>query len=428
MDASSGYAAAPTDTTTLPIFDVQRVSLQFDVSADFVAAQVANNVLILALSSGRLLRFDLDNPADIDDIDLPKRPAEIGVIRKLFLDPSASHLIISTTLGENYYLHTQSRQPRALSRLKGVQIQCVAWNPSRPTASTREILIGASDGNVYETYIEPSTEFYRREEKYVKSVYAAQDGPVVGLHADVLALRPDTRRVLVATQSRLAHFSGRTGRQAHEASGPIYAKLFEGETPTVHEIARAEGAAAAPASLSVSPDAPDVAPSALDEGPERAYAWLCGQGVFNGVLLTQSPDPATLGRQVFHESHMFAKVDFPPLRTSGGRNRTAQPPVSSVALTQFHILALMEGRITAINRLDDSVVYNQEVLERVRTVWVSSQITRRTRTGFLHLPRSSKLWPQTRLGTSGRYCSDRATTTPLRGTQSRPRRGIRWLR
>ncbi|KAI7172639.1 hypothetical protein KC316_g5473, partial [Hortaea werneckii] len=108
-DTSGGYAAtAAHDADELPIFDVQRVQLRFDISADFVAAQVANNVLILALSTGRILRFDLDNAEDIDDIDLPKRPAEIGVIRRLFMDPSASHLIISTTLGENYYLHTQS--------------------------------------------------------------------------------------------------------------------------------------------------------------------------------------------------------------------------------------------------------------------------------------------------------------------------------
>jgi len=362
IEPTTGSATAMADDNQVPIFDVQRVALQFDVSADFVAAQVANNVLILALSSGRLLRFDLDNAADIDDIDLPKRPAEIGVIRRLFLDPSASHLIISTSLGENYYLHTQSRQPKALARLKGVQIESIAWNPSQPTASTREILIGAADGQVYETYIEPSTEFYRREEKYLKSVYNPQDGPVMGLYVDVLSNKPDTRRILVATQQHLAHFSGRIGRQGHEGSGPIYSKIFDGETPTVHSV-ESTGTASA-CSLSVSPDPTDASQPVMgDQTAERAYAWLCSQGIYNGVLLSQSPDPATLGRQVFHESHLLPKSKLPPMQTSGGRNRTSQPAISSVALTQFHILALMEGRVTAINRLDDSIVYNQVVLE-----------------------------------------------------------------
>lgn len=68
---TTGYApptsSNPHDTdTSLPIFNVERVSLQFSISSDFVAAEVANNVLILALSTGRILRIDLDSPADID--------------------------------------------------------------------------------------------------------------------------------------------------------------------------------------------------------------------------------------------------------------------------------------------------------------------------------------------------------------------------
>ena len=157
LETSSGYVApsnlAEPPDAALSMFDVRRVQLQFPLAADFVAAQVANNVLILALSTGRILRIDLDTPEDIDgsspydgdhgglidsrchadlhilDIDLPKKSSEIGVIRRMFLDPSASHLIITTTLGENYYLHTQSRQPKPLSRLKG----CLLYTSDLPT-------------------------------------------------------------------------------------------------------------------------------------------------------------------------------------------------------------------------------------------------------------------------------------------------------
>ncbi|KAK5128579.1 hypothetical protein LTR08_004063 [Meristemomyces frigidus] len=363
LNPTSGYvAAASHDASQLPIFDVQKVQLRFDIAADFVAAQVANNVLILALSTGRILRFDLDNAEDIDDIDLPKRPAEIGVIRRLFLDPSASHLLISTTLGENFYLHTQSRQPKALGGLKGVQIESIAWSPSQPTASTREILVGAADGSVYETYIEPTTEFYRRQEKYVKNVYNPQDGAVVGIYADVLSSRPDTRRVLIATAHKLVHFSGKTGSAGNGGSGSIYSKLFDSETPAVHEVERTGATSAS--SLVVSPDAPNSLASSLDtQSAERVYAWLSSQGIFNGRLITTAADPAVLGRQLFRESKLLAQSALPPVQTSGGRSRTQQPPISSVLLTQFHILALIEGRITAVNRLDDSVVYNQQVLE-----------------------------------------------------------------
>ena len=76
LSSSSGYVASSglqdlTDTS-LPIFNVERVQLQFSISSPFVAAQVANNVLILALSTGRILRIDLDSPADIDGLGLPR--------------------------------------------------------------------------------------------------------------------------------------------------------------------------------------------------------------------------------------------------------------------------------------------------------------------------------------------------------------------
>jgi len=69
-DTLSGYAPPSTsnmqDDAPRSMFIVDPVTLQFNISSDFVAAAVANNVLILALSTGRILRIDLDSPADID--------------------------------------------------------------------------------------------------------------------------------------------------------------------------------------------------------------------------------------------------------------------------------------------------------------------------------------------------------------------------
>lgn len=70
LDPSNGYVAARSlqdlNENTLPIFNVELVQLQFSIASNFVAAQVANNVLVLALSNGRIIRIDLDNPAEID--------------------------------------------------------------------------------------------------------------------------------------------------------------------------------------------------------------------------------------------------------------------------------------------------------------------------------------------------------------------------
>lgn len=66
VDGFVATTGALTLDDTAPMFLVDHVELQFSVEADFVAAQVANNVLILARSDGRILRIDLNKPEDID--------------------------------------------------------------------------------------------------------------------------------------------------------------------------------------------------------------------------------------------------------------------------------------------------------------------------------------------------------------------------
>jgi vacuolar protein sorting-associated protein 18 len=60
-------SAAQADLASeLPIFNVERVQLQFARPSEFVAAQVANNAIILAFSTGRLLRIDLEDAGEIE--------------------------------------------------------------------------------------------------------------------------------------------------------------------------------------------------------------------------------------------------------------------------------------------------------------------------------------------------------------------------
>lgn len=94
LDPSNGFVANATDLAdggALPIFDVQRVELQFSVAADFVAAQVANNVLVLALSNGRILRIDLNHPEDIDGEPLPPPSKLVSFLAAKVVAPRLTH-------------------------------------------------------------------------------------------------------------------------------------------------------------------------------------------------------------------------------------------------------------------------------------------------------------------------------------------------
>lgn len=74
LDPTDGFVATNGANTNAngvpdleePIFSIVRTQLQFSIAADFVAVQVANDVMVLALSNGRILRIDLERAEDID--------------------------------------------------------------------------------------------------------------------------------------------------------------------------------------------------------------------------------------------------------------------------------------------------------------------------------------------------------------------------
>ena len=235
-------------------------------------------------------------------------------------------------------------------------IESIAWNLSLPTASTREILIGAVDGNVYEDYIEPSNEFYRSQEKYMKQVYKTPEGPVSGLWVDQVLGRADVRRVLLATPSKLLHFMGKVGRQGNEGSGSIFTRLFETEAPTLHEVNK--GGSPSSSSLVVSPESSEEE----SQDGERHYAWLTSQGVFHGELKTNTGS-GSLGSTVFNNSSMVERKQIPASENASGRKRPTLEPIAGIVLTEWHILCLVEGRVIALRRLDEQLVYDQVVLE-----------------------------------------------------------------
>ncbi|KAK9470374.1 Pep3/Vps18/deep orange family-domain-containing protein [Dipodascopsis tothii] len=340
LPGGRGVVAGGADSE-VPIFSIERVQLQFQISS-MAAMAVSNNVLYMALSTGRILRIDLSNPQDIDDVSLPKKPAEIGIIRHIFLDPTGTHLLITTTLSENFYLSSRSARPKPLTRLKGHAITAVAWNPSEPTTSTKSILIGTADGSVIETYIEPSEEYFKREERYFRPAWKAPGGGAIdGLHVDVLPGKPDLRRVIVTAGGRLWHWVSKIVRHAPGDVSPTFVKFFDAEAAAVHK----DFQPAARSLLAISPD--DGDPEFLDD---LSYAWLNESGVYYGKLYT-APTTVELGNVIFKDSRLF-----PESRLPQGQN-----PIQSVALTKYHILVLKDNEIFAINMLDGKLVFHDRL-------------------------------------------------------------------
>ncbi|KAL7272166.1 tethering complex subunit [Rhizina undulata] len=234
--------------------------------------------------------------------------AEVETIRKIFLDPKAQHLIMTTTHGENFYLHSRSTKPRHVSRFKGVFLECVSWSPALPATLTRKILLGTQDVSVYETVIK------------------ADGQPVTGLWVDMVPGKPELRRVITTTIDMFMHWVGRVPRFGPSQIGAIFTKFFETEAPRkriplfynfnfllveytnflcLGVLSFAPGTikyfrdASTPYSgLSVTPESAD------DSEPERQFAWLTPAGVYHGNFLG-SPPTSELGAHVISMSKLL---------------------------------------------------------------------------------------------------------------------------
>ena len=180
---------------------------------------------------------------------------------------------------------------------------------------------------------------------------------MTGLWTDTIPGKPDLRRVIVSSHSRLCHWIGKTGGRGREGSTSIYQDLFQKEAPIVYDGSGA--IATAPSCFVVSPELP--AGAGGDE-TDRSFGWLYSQGALTGKLST-APTTTALGTKIFYEAKLHPRSAFPETLSSRGSRKLIQDPVSSMILSQWHVIALAEGRVVAINRLDGRKVYDQNVLD-----------------------------------------------------------------
>ena len=234
-----GGSAAPGDYE--PIFQVAGV--QHTLPAPLVSLAVASNILTMALKSNTLQQLSLKDDGtsgSIANITLARKSSgkdDPTSIYKIFSDPSGRHTIITTLQGENFYLFEGWTKARPLPKCKMI-IESVAWNPiassitnnSNPLnrTSTREILIGARNGTIFEALIDAHDDIFKTPDRIVQSLYSFSDRlPITGLHVEFLAGQASSKPivVLVTSASRFYQFSGAVERRADE-SGKLFEAIF----------------------------------------------------------------------------------------------------------------------------------------------------------------------------------------------------------
>lgn len=200
----------------------------------------------MGLASNVLILIELAHATQVTRIPIPVKQNEM-TLYKLFMDPSGRHIIITSTQGQNWYLYRTWKKPRQLKTFNKLVIESIGWNKaamlsnSQPT-STREILIGARNGTIYEAMLNAEEDFFKSQERYLQPVFSLPElHPITGVKYDVFP-PSDPRRalVVVTTPSRIYQFVGAPDRRADE-SGRIFTSLFAAYRDTVPKILELPG-------------------------------------------------------------------------------------------------------------------------------------------------------------------------------------------
>ena len=211
-----------------PIFDLGRV--QYSLPAPLVSLVVASDVLSMGLSSNVIVLIELAHADQVVKIPIARKPTEFSIY-KLFMDPSGRHIIITSNEGENWYLFRGWKKPKQLKTFKMI-IESVAWNKaallsSSNLTSTREILIGARNGTIYEAILDAEEDFFKSHERHLNAVFTLPERQAItGINFDSFpSVDPKRALVVAITTSRIYQFTGTLPRRSDEG-GRIFGTLF----------------------------------------------------------------------------------------------------------------------------------------------------------------------------------------------------------
>ncbi|KAG9017840.1 hypothetical protein FRB93_004651 [Tulasnella sp. JGI-2019a] len=345
---SPSEAAFPLGSILPPIFELGRV--QYTLPSSLASMAVSSNIIMLALANNSLRQLNLRQPDAIATISLStKKPVSELSIYRVFLDPTGKHTIITTEQGDNFYCYEGWNKARQLAKWRMV-IESVSWSNTRPSAmsktpSTREILLGARNGTVYETVLDAHDDFFKSQDRYLQALFTLPEKqPVTGIMSETFTA-PDnkTRRaaVLLTTPTRIYQFTGVAADKKGDDNGKVFEPLFESyrsTAPTFVEI---------PGSLLYSELRLYTPPTILSDAvsSSQQLAWLTGSGIYRGTI----PLPPS-------SESIIDSPSLTPYPSTG----SGPPDVPlSICLTEFHFVLLFRDRLCAISNLNEQLVWEE---------------------------------------------------------------------
>lgn len=293
---------------------------------------VASKRMLMGTRDAHIVRIELDHLEDPEDIgDLAKK-GDLTVTG-VFLDPTAGHCLISLSSGDNYYLNDGWKKPKALPKMKDVQVTSVAWDLQNSDKNcTQTILIGSSKGQLFECVIDTAEKGYT---KVWRPVFNTEFGQAIyGLSLERLG--SGRYYILAVTSTRMFEFTG----------GRTLTEVFENYDNGVKPFQELPGSQSGRSELHLMRKARDA--------PPYRFAWMAESGLFHGYFKFKSDLNA--GDSPIAKAQLLKYPD------------TTRPGPVSMAVSDHHFLLVYLDKFQCIRQIDESVVHEQVLPQRIGKV------------------------------------------------------------
>ncbi|XP_064080342.1 vacuolar protein sorting-associated protein 18 homolog [Macrobrachium nipponense] len=306
---------------------------------------VSNHHLVLAMANKTLIRINLSNPNNLEEIDICKLALQ-AKIYNIFLDPTGQHLLISivskdgVTPVDTLYLPLRTNKPKSTYKLKGHLVTSVAWSQRNQSESvTGPILIGTSRGLLFEMELTSDERFFQSgHEEYCKQLIDfGKEKPLAISQVEYRSSPSDDLHFLVlcTTPERIYQLAGRV-KSLEER--PMFLSLFNnylGLPPRFTELPSTWKNSWLQIYHSVN--------------IPKHFAWVVEQGIYYG-------DVSWTG--LIHEEASIQKGLNPfPASVEG-----SGPPCGMI-LCEYHLFIVWPHKIQGICILNNQVVFEGSVPE-----------------------------------------------------------------
>lgn len=328
-----------------PIFSKHKIN--FQPSFDIVQFVVGNNHLVLAMANNVIIRINLLQPQELEEIDL-SRFAQNGSVYKLFLDPSGQHLLISLRSDKDahdsldtLYIPWQSKKIRVVGKLRGYTVSSVAWSRRNSSETlTGPCLCGTTKALLFELELTSDESMFQSgSESYCKQVLnLGKSEEISGLEILPCPTNDLVYIILCSTKSRLYSFRG----EIHSTDNrPLFLDIFVPYKDNLDNFVEYKG------SNVVSTLKLYYQPSTM---MATSFAWTTSQGIHYGSL-----NWSKIGHDITDDIQLI-KVTRDP-----GSSRLLTQDGVGLVLTPFHLLIPHDNEVSVVSVLSEKVLVNDRL-------------------------------------------------------------------